>query len=92
MASSVEHWNTWDDSFVCEYARGKYSWVLMPSFICVHFSQLVDHFVTQAYVPHNTLEDTHAKILVSTLEHQLSQGDTNGEVVDHQCNLACTSI
>ena len=54
--------------------------ILMPSVICVHFSQLVDccnigiHLIT-------SIEHTHAKI--SVLECQVSWGDTNGEVVDH---------
>ena len=30
---------------------------------------------------HDTIEHPHAKILVSTHEHQVSLGDTNGEVV-----------
>jgi hypothetical protein len=30
------------------------------------------------------LENTHAKILVSTSKCQVSWGDTNGEVVDHR--------
>ena len=33
--------------------------------------------------PHNTIEHTHAKILVSALERQVSLGDTNDEVLDH---------
>ena len=35
------------------------------------------------HAPHNTIEHTHAMILVSTLEWQVSCGDTNDEVVDH---------
>ena len=33
------------------------------------------------YTPQNTIEHTHAKILVSAIECQVSQGDTNSEVV-----------
>ena len=41
--------------------------VIMASVICVHFSQLVDHCVHR-HAPHNIIEDTHSKILVSALE------------------------
>ena len=35
-------------------------------------------------IPHNNIiKHTHAKILVTTLERQVSQGDTYGDVVDH---------
>ena len=37
------------------------------------------------------IEHTHAKILVSTVEHQMSRGDTTGEIVDHYWNLGYTS-
>ena len=40
------------------------------------------------HAPHNNIEHTRAKILVSALERQVSWGDTYGEVVYHQCNLA----
>ena len=36
----------------------------MSSVICVHFSQLIDHCVTEAYTHTlNTIEHTHAKII-----------------------------
>ena len=35
------------------------------------------------HTPHNIIEDTHAKMLVSTLEHQVSWGDADTAVVDH---------
>ena len=35
----------------------------------------------------NIIEHTHAKILASVLEHQVSWGDKNSEVVNHECNL-----
>ena len=38
--------------------------------------------------PHNTIEHTHAKILVSALERQVSSDDTYGEGVNHHCSLA----
>jgi hypothetical protein len=41
--------------------------ILMASVLCVHFSQLVDRCVTQ-HAPHNTIEHTHVKILVSASE------------------------
>ena len=46
--------------FAVKYARGRYyrAFESQVSFICVHFSQLVD-------APHNTVEHAHAKILVS---------------------------
>ena len=34
------------------------------------------------HTPHNITEHTLAEILVSTLEHRVSRGDTNNEVVD----------
>ena len=37
------------------------------------------------------MERTQAKILVSAVERQVSWGDTNGEVVDHFCNLGYAS-
>jgi hypothetical protein len=40
--------------------------------ICVHFSQLVDHCVTCMDASHNIITHTHAKILVSALERQVS--------------------
>jgi hypothetical protein len=58
----------------------------MPSVICVHFSQHIDHYVTYRHEPRNIIEHTHAKLLVSALERQVSWGDTNDEVVDHFCN------
>ena len=39
----------------------------------------------------STIEHTHAKILVSTLDCQVSRGDTNDEVVDQWCNQAYAS-
>ena len=39
----------------------------MPSVICVHFSQLVEHCDTNRHTRHNTMECTHAMILVSAL-------------------------
>ena len=66
--------------------------ILMPSVICelLHVKkQLVDHCVTQEYTSW-TIRHTHAKVLVSTLDHQVSLGDANGEVVDQQCDLAYT--
>ena len=47
--------------------------VLMPSVICVHFSQMqtsVQH--KYQHTPHNTVEHAHAQMLVSTLERQVS--------------------
>ena len=44
---------------------------LMPSVICGHCSQLEGHCVTHA-TPHSTVGHTHAKILVSVLECQVS--------------------
>ena len=44
------------------------------------------------HTPHNTIKHTHAKISINTLiELQVSQGDTNGEVVDEHCKLGYTS-
>lgn len=43
------------------------------------------------HTPHNNIEHAHAKILVSALEHQMSRGEHNGEIVGHWCNLAYTS-
>jgi hypothetical protein len=34
-------------------------------------------YYVHMHTPHNTMERTHAKILVSTLEHQVSWGDTS---------------
>jgi hypothetical protein len=50
--------------------------------LCVHFTQLVDDCVTWGFILHNIIKHTHAKISVSTLECQISFGDTSGEVVD----------
>jgi hypothetical protein len=47
--------------------------------------------VWHRHPPHNNVEHTRAKILVSTLECQVSWRDTNDEVVDHDCNLSYTS-
>ena len=44
----------------------------MESVISVHFSQFQSICVT----PHNAIEHTDAKALVSTLEHQVWWGDT----------------
>ena len=44
-------------------------------------SQLVVHCVTQPYTS-NIIEHSHTKILESTLECQVSQGDNNDEVDD----------
>ena len=41
--------------------------------------------------PHNTIEHTHAKISLRTLERQVSQGDPNDEVVGHWYSLAYAS-
>ena len=35
------------------------------------------------HTPSDTVEHTHAKILVSAPDRQVSQGDTNDEVVGH---------
>ena len=43
----------------------------MASVICVHFSQLVDHYGIR-HPPHITIEHPRAKILGSTLERQVS--------------------
>ena len=40
----------------------------MPSVICIHFSQRLQH----RYTPHNTIGHTHAKILLSTLGRQVA--------------------
>ena len=63
--------------------------ILNASVICVGFSQLVDHYHRHAF--HNIIEHTHAKMLVSALERQVSGGDTYDEVVNRQCNLAYAS-
>ena len=34
------------------------------------------------HTPHNIINHTHAKILVSAIERQVSWGDTDDEVVD----------
>ena len=41
----------------------------MASVICVHLSQLVN-FMSHRHAPHNFIEHTHAKTLVSALERQ----------------------
>jgi hypothetical protein len=46
------------------------------------FSQLIDHCVTW-HTPHNTIGHTHAKMIVTALERQVSLGDTTGEVIDY---------
>ena len=51
--------------------------LVMPRVICVHFSQLITH------TPHTITKHTPTWILVSTLEHQVSWGHTNIEVVDY---------
>jgi hypothetical protein len=43
------------------------------------------------HAPHNTIEHAHAKILVSTLECQVSRGDTYYEIINRQCILEYTS-
>ena len=43
------------------------------------------------YVILRRLECTHAKILVSALEHQVSRGDSHDEVVNYWSNLAYAS-
>jgi hypothetical protein len=58
--------------------------ILMPSVISVHFSQLVDQSVTYA---HTSL---HYQTYSCQDISQVSWGDTNGEVVDHECNLGST--
>ena len=50
--------------------------------ICIHFSQLVDHIMKHKHTPHNTTEHTHAKISTSTVEHQVSRGGSDDQVVD----------
>ena len=40
-------------------------------------------FCNSIHTPHNTIEHNHAKILVGTLECQVSWDDTEGVVVDH---------
>ena len=55
----------------------------MPSVIYVNFSQLIKHCVTHRHAPHNTIEHTHAKILVNANEFQVPWDDNSGEVVDH---------
>ena len=55
----------------------------MPSVICVHIGQLVDHLFNKDIYTHRIIDHTHAKILVTALERQVSWGDSNGEVVDH---------
>ena len=56
----------------------------MPSDICVHFSKLVDRYVTYGmHTPHITTEHTRVKIIASTLEHQVLWGDTSIKVVGH---------
>ena len=50
----------------------------MSIVMCVHVSQLVI-IVKYRYTSHTIIEHTHAKILVSALECQVSWG----EVVDH---------
>ena len=39
--------------------------------------------MSHSHAPHNTIEHTHAKLFISALGRQVSQGDTHGEVVDH---------
>lgn len=43
------------------------------------------------YTTHNIIENTHAKILVSAIDRQVSLGDIDGVVLDHQCNLTYNS-
>jgi hypothetical protein len=62
----------------------------VSSATCVHFSQL-ETIVQHRHTPHNAIENTHAKISISTLEHQVSWCDSNGEVVDYYCNLTYAS-
>ena len=40
---------------------------------------------------HNTIEYTHAKILVRALERQVSWDSSYDEVANHQCNVAYAS-
>ena len=56
---------------------------LVPSIICVHFSQLVDHYVTWTHTPYAIIKHTQAKILASTLECQVSWDDTTGDIIGH---------
>jgi len=58
--------------------------ILMPSVISVHFSQLVDQSVTYAYT------SLHYQTYSCQDISQVSWGDTNGEAVDHECNLGST--
>ena len=45
----------------------------------VNLQTIVQHM----HKPHNTIEHTRAKILVSALERQVSWGDIDDKVVDH---------
>jgi hypothetical protein len=60
--------------------------IVMASVICVHFSQVVDHCVTW-HAPHNTIEHTHAKILVSTLERPSVMSVLIVKLLIIKCNL-----
>ena len=52
----------------------------------IYISQHVDiHLKTQLNI------HEHTKILVNTIERQVSCGGAYGEVVDHQCNLVYAS-
>ena len=70
MTFSVEHWDAWYDSL-----RFGIQW-----------EDIIEHTNGKCRVftntPHNTIEHTHSKILISTLERQVSWGDINDEVVD----------
>ena len=62
----------------------------MPNVVCVHFSQLVNHCVTQSHTKISIVH-IYAKTLVSAFERKCHEGDTGDEVVDYYCNLAYTS-
>jgi hypothetical protein len=47
MTISVAHWDTWDDS-VCSRMQGE-DIIEHTNVICVHFKQIVDHYVTWTY-------------------------------------------
>ena len=55
----------------------------MSSVVFVHFNSLMDYNIKYIHTPHNTIEQTHGKILVGILAHQVSFSDTSDEVVDH---------
>ena len=79
----VEHTNDKLQAFRFQYTKKKLLLsVQIPCANCVHFSQLVHHWATKA-TPRNTIEHAHAKILVNTVEYQVSWSDTYNELFDH---------